>query len=75
MIQTLNNIPKDLERILLNLIENTTGYTKDNIFILDNINVEQDIGTQEVRYRLDFTFVKMKEENNKWKKFMILYKS
>ena len=65
MIQTLNNIPKDLERILLNLIENTTGYTKDNIFILDNINVEQDIGTQEVRYRLDFTFVKMKEENNK----------
>ena len=61
MITKVDNVPKDLDRILKRLVTCLSGYKGKDIDILNGVNFKQSISSDEVEIGLDFKFVRMKE--------------
>lgn len=61
MASKINNISKDLEDNLKNLIECISKYKKENICIGYKVNYEFEIGVQEVNFKLDLKFYSINE--------------
>lgn len=61
MASKFNNIPKDLEENLKNLIECVSKYKKEDIYILDKVNYEFEVGVQEINFKLDLNFYSVNE--------------
>lgn len=61
MASKFNNVPKDLEENLKNLIECISKYKKEDIYIADRVNYEFEVGVQEVNFKLDLNFYSINE--------------